>query len=492
MKPVAQKWWTLFGVSLGVFMSTLDGGITNIALPALLRVFHSDFPTVQWVALAYLMVIASCTLVAARLGDLRGKKRMFALGIVLFTTGSALCALAPGIRVLALLRAFQATGAVLMGGLGMAIVSTAFPPQERGLALGFIGTTVSVGIALGPTLGGIILGLAGWRWIFLVNLPVGIFAWLVVRRQVPDDPPAAPGERFDIPGMLLMFLALGAYTIGMTMGQRLGFARPLVLLLLSTGAVAMIGFLALERRVRAPMLDLTLFHNLPFALNLCMGFLIFVVMGGMFLLPFFLDLVLHLPPQKAGLLIATVPISMGLVSPGAGALADRFGSRIISLAGLLVTVAACLLISTLHANVSTVGYILRLLPFGVGIGMFQSPNNRAVMHAAPHHRLGVASGLLALSRTLGMVTGMPLLGAIFAVRVGAATHAGPAEISQAAPEAIVTALSWTFRFAAGVLLVSSVLAAAAWRTDRRVAQPSQTRYHPDAGAGKRPGTKETR
>jgi EmrB/QacA subfamily drug resistance transporter len=466
MKPVAQKWWTLFGVGLGVFMSTLDGGITNIALPALLRVFHSGFPTVQWVALAYLMVIASCTLAAARLGDLRGKKRMFALGIVLFTTGSVLCALAPGIRALALLRAFQATGAVLMGGLGMAIVTTAFPPEERGLALGFIGTTVSVGIALGPTLGGLILGLAGWRWLFLVNLPVGIIAWLVVRRQVPNDPPAASGERFDIPGTLLTFLTLGAYTVGMTMGQRLGFGYPLVLILLATGVVALIGFIAVERRVRAPMLDLTLFRNLPFALNLCMGFLIFVVMGGMFLLPFFLDLVLHLPPEKAGLLIATVPVSMGLVAPWAGALADRFGSRIISLAGLLVTMVACLLISTLPANVSTIGYILRLVPFGIGIGMFQSPNNRAIMQAAPLHRLGVASGLLALSRTLGMVTGMPLLGAIFALRVGAATQGGPAEISRAAPGEIVTGLAWTFRFAAVVLLVSSGLAAAAWRADR--------------------------
>jgi EmrB/QacA subfamily drug resistance transporter len=466
MKAVDRKWWTLFGVGLGVFMSTLDGGITNIALPALLRVFHSDFPTVQWVALAYLMVVASCTLVAARLGDLRGKKRMFALGIVMFTSGSALCALAPGIHALAVLRGFQATGAVLMGGLGMAIVTRAFPPSERGLALGFIGTTVSVGIALGPTLGGIILGLAGWRWIFLVNLPVGIVAWLVVRRRVPDDSPAAPGERFDIPGMLLVFTALGAYTIGMTAGQRLGFGQAPVLVLLATGIAALAAFIAVERRVPSPMLDLGLFRNLPFALNLCMGFLVFVVMGGMFLLPFYLDLVLHLSPQKAGLLIATVPVSMGLVSPCAGALADRFGSRIISLAGLLFTVAGCALISTLQTNVSTPGYMLRLAPFGVGIGMFQSPNNRAVMHGAPPHRLGVASGLLALSRTLGMVTGMPLLGAIFALRVSAAGHGGAVEISHATPGEIVAGLSWTFRFAAVVLLVSATLAAGAWRADR--------------------------
>jgi MFS family permease len=127
------------------------------------------------------------------LGDRRGKKRMFALGITLYTTGSVLCALTPGIRALALLRALQATGAVLMGGLGMAIVTTAFPPEERGLVLGLIGTSVSVGIARGPTLGGIILGLTGWRWLFRINLPVGVVAWLVVRRQVPADPPAASG-----------------------------------------------------------------------------------------------------------------------------------------------------------------------------------------------------------------------------------------------------------------------------------------------------------
>jgi EmrB/QacA subfamily drug resistance transporter len=466
VRPVAQKWWTLFGVGLGVFMSTLDGGITNIALPSLLRTFDSDFPTVQWVSLSYLMVIASCTLVAARLGDLRGKKRMFALGIVLFTAGSLCCALAPGIRALALLRAFQATGAVLMSGLGVAIVTQAFPPEERGLALGWIGTTVSVGIALGPTLGGVILGLAGWRWLFLVNLPVGLLAWLVVRRQVPDDAPAAAGERFDIPGAVILFLTLGAYTVGMTMGERSGFGRAAVIGLLVAGAAGLVSFLAAERRSRAPMLDLALFRDLPFTLNLCMGFLTFVVMGGMFLLPFFLDLVLGLPPARAGLLIATVPVSMGIVAPWAGALADRFGSRAISLAGLLVTMGACLLISTLHGQVSTLGYIARLVPFGVGIGMFQSPNNRAIMQAAPTRRLGIASGLLALSRTLGQVTGIPLMGAIFALRVGAAGNGGPAEISHAAPQDIESGLAWTFRFGALVLLVAAGLAAAAWRADR--------------------------
>jgi MFS family permease len=196
-----------------------------------------------------------------------------------------------------------------------------------------------------------------------------------------------------------------------------------------------------------------------------MGFLTFVLLGAMFLLPFFLDLVVGLPPERAGLLLATVPVTMGLVAPWAGALADRYGSRRISLCGLAVVTFACLLASTLPARVTPLGYVVRLLPFGFGVGLFQAPNNRAIMHAVPPQRYGVASGLMTLSRTLGQVTGLPLMGAIFASFVGAAGGIG-ADPAHSPPEALVHGLQRTLWVSAGLALAAFALAVTAWRKDR--------------------------
>jgi len=461
-----RKWETLLGVGLGVFMSTLDGGIVNLALPALMRIFGTSFPTVQWVALSYLMVLTSTMVGAARLGDLYGRKRLYLLGILLFTVASLGCALAPGVGWLIAARAAQGLGAVFLGGLGIALVAEAFPPSERGRALGWIGTVVSVGIALGPTVGGVLLGLGGWRWLFLVNLPVGTAAFLVVSRFVAESERAPRGERFDFPGSALLFLTLAGYTAGMTLGQRHGFVSPAGLLPLGVAALALPAFLAVERNAAHPVLDLRLFHGSLFGVNLLMGFLTFVLMGSNFLLPFFLDLVLRLPPERAGLLLATVPVSMGLVAPWAGTLADRWGSRGISVAGLALLTGACLLAGTLDERVTTAGYVLRLLPFGVALGLFQAPNNRAVMQEAPRERYGVASGLLALSRTLGQVTGLPLMVAIFALRVTAAGGEG-ADPARAPAAALVRALGETFRVSSVFALAATFLAVLAWRSARR-------------------------
>lgn len=464
MPEESRRWAILVAISLGVFMSTLDGGIVNIALPVLMRVFDAGFPTVQWVVISYLTIIVSSMLLAARLGDLVGRKRCYAAGVLVFTVASGLCALAPSIGWLIGLRALQGTGAVMISGLGVALVAEAFPPHERGRALGVIGSVVSIGIGLGPTLGGLLLGLAGWHWIFLVNLPVGLATLIAVWRIVPESA-RARGERFDLSGAFLLFGGLSAYTVGMTLAQSRGPADPLVLGCLAAAALAVPLFLALERRSRSPMLDLSLFRHPVFGLNLLMGFLAFVTGAVLFLLPFYLDLVRGLPPARAGLLIAVVPVAMGVIAPWAGAMADRWGSRRISLAGLLVMSAGALAASTLRADTTIGGYLLRLLPYGIGIGLFQAPNNRAIMEAVPRARYGVASGLLALSRTLGQVTGLPLMGAIFALFLGAAGATG-ADPASAPPPAVVDALRNTLRVAALLALVDAGLAVLAWRRDQ--------------------------
>jgi EmrB/QacA subfamily drug resistance transporter len=472
--PESRKWWAMLGIGMGVFMSTLDSSIVNISLPTLEEQLHTDFATIQWVILSYLLVITSMMLGIARLGDMLGKKKLYVTGLALFTLGSLLCGLSPRVEWLIGFRALQGTGAVMMTALGSAIITEVFPPSERGRALGIMGGIVSVGIAFGPTIGGLLIGLVHWRAIFLVNLPVGLVAVVIVSRLVPASPPGERGQRFDLIGALILLATLVCYAIGMTLGQLQGFANGLILGLLAGAGVGLVVFVVVESRLPQPMVDLALFKNLLFGVNLVMGFLVFIVLAGQFLLPYFLELVQGYRTEQTGLLIAIMPVCMGLVAPGSGALSDRFGSRAISLIGLLVIGGACLLIGlTLRADITPAGYLIRLAPLGIGFGMFQSPNNSAILGAAPRERLGIASGLLSLSRTLGQTSGLPLMGALFIAQVTAfeVLPAG-ADITTASPEALVFGVRGAFRIAALVVLAATALAAFALWFDNRKARSS--------------------
>jgi EmrB/QacA subfamily drug resistance transporter len=468
------KWWAMLAVGLGVLMATLDFSVVNISLPTLVRQLHTDFPTIQWVVLAYVLVVTSLILSVARLGDIFGMKKLYLGGFVIFTIGSLLCGLAPGVGWLIGFRALQGAGAVLMQALGVAIITQVFPSHERGRAMGVIGSVVSTGLALGPALGGVIIGLVGWRWVFLVNVPVGLLAFFTGVKHIPSDFHGSTGQRFDPAGAVILFCTLICYALGMTLGQRQGFDRPLVLLLLGCAAAGLVIFVVIESRVGHPMVDLKLFKNVLFGVNLVMGLLVFIVLAGTFVMPFFLQLVKGYSTEKVGLLMMVVPLTMGAVSPLAGILSDRYGSRGISLGGLLILAGGCLSISTLTAETSAWGFVLRMLPFGLGLGAFQSPNNSAIMGAAPRERLAVASGLLALSRTLGHTSGLPLVGAVFSALVMSASGFSGAQITSAPPEALVVAMAGTYRLAAMVILASSVLAAGAlWKSRQRPRNTSE-------------------
>ncbi|MEJ2150085.1 MAG: MFS transporter, partial [Chloroflexota bacterium] len=242
----SHKWWSMLGVGLGVLMSTLDASIINIALPTLVKELHSTFPVIQWVVLSYLVVITAAMLGIARLGDMVGKKRVYMTGLAIFSTGSLLCGLSPSVGWLIGFRALQATGAVMMTSLSLAIITEIFPPEERGRALGVIGSVVSIGFALGPSLGGILVGLVSWRAIFLVNVPIGVAAVLAVWKMVPDLPPRTQDRRFDLMGAFVMFATLAAYALGMTLGQDRGFQNGLILALLAASGVGLAAFLAVE------------------------------------------------------------------------------------------------------------------------------------------------------------------------------------------------------------------------------------------------------
>ncbi len=457
----SRKWLVMTAVAAGTLLTTIDGNIVNVALPTLVRELQTDFATVQWVVLAYLLALATLMLSLGRLGDIIGKKPIYVAGFIIFTAGSVLCALTPSIYWLIVFRVVQAVGGAMLLALSMAIVTEAFPAQERGRALGLNGTFVSVGIVAGPTLGGLLLSVTTWHWIFLVNLPIGIVGTILAIRYVPASKSSGQ-QQFDYGGAGALFISLLGLLLGLTVGQQRGFGDTAVLILFAAFFLFLILFVIIENRAAQPMIDLRLFGNKLFSINLITGFVTFVAIAGtVILMPFYLENILGFATSQVGLLMAVVPLFLGVVAPLSGSLSDRFGTRPITVMGLVMLVLGYWAMSTLNQQTTGLGYVLRLLPVGMGMGMFQSPNNSAVMGSVPRQRLGIASGLLAISRTLGQTTGIALLGALWAGRTmvyegfvltGGATEA--TAVSQ------ISGLHDTFLFI--VLLMLVALALAIW------------------------------
>jgi EmrB/QacA subfamily drug resistance transporter len=462
---------------MSILLSTIDATIVNIALPTLVRDLDTDFPTVQWVVLSYLLIQATLMLSVGRLGDMLGKKPLFTSGFIVFTIGSVLCGLAPSVYWLIGFRMVQAVGAAMLLALGMAIITESFPPSERGKALGISGTIISVGIVIGPALGGLIVDALSWRWIFFVNLPVGIIGTLMAIAYIPALKPSGR-QRFDYLGAITLFLSLLAFLLALTWGQQLGFTDPRIVLLLAGSLLFLVAFILIEWRSSEPMIDLKMFRNNLFSVGLITGFLTFFAIAGVIILmPFFLENVLGYSTREVGLLLAAVPIVMSVIAPLSGSLSDRFGTRLITVIGLVILLGGYYALGSLNAETTAAGYLLRLLPIGIGMGVFQSPNNSAIMGAVIRERLGIASGLLSVTRVLGQTTGIAVLGALWASRVMAQTGtilSGGATI--APPDAQVAGLQDTFAVVLLLMVVAIVLST--WglvqeRRLRRQTRPAQ-------------------
>ena len=462
----SKKWWVLVAVGLALFLGSLDGSIVNVAVTPLMQSLRADFPTVQWVILSYLLTLTLLLVGMGRLADMLGKKRIFVTGIVVFLLGSALCGLAPNVYWLIGFRIVQAFGAAMVIALGTAILTEAWPPHQRGQVLGLAAGFISMGIVLGPVAAGLILSSLSWRWIFYVNIPVGLVSLALAMFFLAPLPPQSHDERFDLLGALMMGVSLLAFALAMTVGQNLGFTDPLILGLIVFSVVMAVLFIAVEQRVQFPIIDLALFRSLPFSLNLFTATLAFIAISGIvLLLPIYLNLVLGLAMTRIGLLMAAVPLIMVLVQPLSGTLSDRFGTRRVSLIGLCFILAGYLAMATLQTDTSQVGFVLRMLPVAIGMATFNSPNNSAIMGAVPRARLGVASGILSMMRTLGQVTGVAALGAFFASRVS--HYGGGSELSAAPPQSIVAALHDQFLLVAGLILVGIILSLWARRREKQ-------------------------
>jgi EmrB/QacA subfamily drug resistance transporter len=464
MSESARKWWALAAVGSGTFMSTVDGSIVNIALNTIQKTFSASLGQVEWVVLAYLLSIVCLLPTMGRLGDMIGRRRVYLLGFVLFTAGSALSSFAWNIPSLIVFRMIQAVGAAMIQSMGMALLVQAFPASERGRALGYNGTIIATGVATGPVLGGLLIGTFGWRSIFYVNVPLGLLALAISWFALADDAKRSE-QKFDVVGAMTLGASLIAILVALTEGQHLGFDVPWVIGLFIAGIIGLIAFVRWERMHPAPMIDMGSFGVPAFSLGLMTTMIAFTGLQFNFiLLPFFLQNVLHYTPQQTGLMMIISPLAIMVMSSISGRLSDRFGPRWVTPVGILSLGFGLFGMSSLTAESTQLDIILRVVFIGIGFGFFQSPNNSSIMGSLPRERSGVTSGMLNVTRTIGQISGITLAGAIWSSQVTSITGQVFKDITVAPTTALVEGYHVALLVAAAIAW--SALIPAVWPRER--------------------------
>ncbi len=409
-----NRWSVLTAVGVGTFMSALDGSVVNTVLPVLGRDLRVGVAAIEWVITIYFLVVSALLLGVGRAGDLRGHKRMYIGGFFLFVVGSALCGMSPSAHVLVAMRAIQGIGAAMLFANSPAILTKTFPAEQRGRALGAQATFTYLGLTAGPSLGGWLAHAFGWRSVFFINVPVGAIGIYLGLRAIEDDRPDKVGEPFDYFGASLFTAGLVVLLVALDQGHAWGWSSPLTVSLIAIAIALLAAFIRTELRRANPMLDLSLFRSRVFSAATSSALLNYIcVYSVLFILPFLLIQGRGLNTQQAGLILTAQPIIMAIVAPISGALSDRIGSRLLATSGMVILATGLGVLGVLAPAGTSAELAGGLAVVGLGVGLFVSPNNSALMGAAPRHRQGIAAGVLATARNVGMVLGVGLSGAVF-------------------------------------------------------------------------------
>jgi EmrB/QacA subfamily drug resistance transporter len=441
-----------------MLLSSLGTSIANVGLPTLAQAFNASFQEVQWVVLAYLLAITTLIVSVGRLGDITGRRRLLLAGIFLFTVASVLCGVAPTLELLIAARAAQGLGAAVMMALTMAFVGETVPKAKTGSAMGLLGTMSAMGTALGPSLGGVLIAGLGWQAIFLVNVPLGILTLLLAHRYLPVDRRGTQTDRagFDPVGTLLLALTLAAYALAMTMGRGSFGLLNMALLLAAVFGASL--FVLAEARAASPLIRLAMFRDPVLSASLAMSALVSTVMMATLVVgPFYLSRALGLDAAMVGLVLSVGPLAAALAGVPAGRMADRFGAQRMTIFGLVAMAAGSFILSMMPATRGIPGYIAPIVIITIGYALFQTANNTAVMTDVRPDRRGVISGMLNLSRNLGLITGASAMGAVFALA------SATIDITAARTEAVATGMRTTFAVAAILIAFALAIAAETYR-----------------------------
>ena len=444
----------LASLALSVLLSSLGTSIANVALPNLAAAFNASFQAVQWIVIAYLLAITTLIVSAGRLGDIIGRRRLLLIGISLFTIASLLCAMAPTLWLLIAARALQGLGAAIMMALTMAFVGETVPKAKTGSAMGLLGTMSAIGTALGPSLGGVLIAGFGWPAIFLINLPLGALALFLAHRYLRADQGKPKTERpgFDAIGTLLLALTLAAYALAMTIGRGSFGQLNMALLLVSFIGAGL--FMSAEARTTSPLIRIAMFRKLELSASLAASALVSTVMMATLVVgPFYLSRSLGLGSARVGLVLSVGPAVAALTAVPAGRLADRLGTQCVTTVGLIGMATGAIALSMLPTMFGIPGYLAPIVVITASYAFFQTANNTAVMtDVSPAYR-GAISGLLNLSRNLGLITGASVMGVVFAF--GSASN----DIATAPPESIASGMRVTFAVAAALVVLALAIAA---------------------------------
>lgn len=403
-----NKWAILFIVVMSTLMSALDSSIVNVALPVMSTDLNVASSSIQLVVTSYLITISATILVFGRLGDMIGKTKIFKFGIAVFTLGSLLCGITNSFPILVLARIIQAIGAGAVMANNQGIITEAFPPNERGRALGLNGTCVALGSLLGPSIGGFIVDAARWEYIFLINIPIGIITLAFAIKLLPKTT-KTEREKLDGLGAVLFILFVVPLFAALGRAQEIGFTNTIILASFAVSIAAFIIFIIVEKRNQNPLLQLDIFKNKLFSLSIFCAFLSFIaIFCSNIIQPFYLQDARSFSPSIAGMVLMTYPMVIAVIAPISGYLSDKIGSEILTLIGLLLTSLGLFMMASLNENSPMAVIVLFTAVMALGNGLFQAPNNSLVMSTVSRDKLGIAGSVNALIRNLGMVSGIAI------------------------------------------------------------------------------------
>ncbi len=429
-------------------MTALDTSVVNTVLPIINDSFNSKITKTEWIVTIYLLLVSGLLISFGRLGDILGHKRIFLTGFGIFIISSSLCGIAPTVDFLIASRALQALGAALLASNSPAILVMNFPETQRGQALGLQATMTYLGLTAAPAIGGWLTDLISWRAVFYINVPIGLFALASSWRFIPQDRENTSEKSFDFLGASLFIISLVTLLFGLNQGHAWGWTSFRTLGLISSSMLSIVAFIFIETKIKNPMIDLSLFKKREFSAAVSNALLIYVSMFGISLLmPFYLLQIRALNPSQAGQILTVQPIVMAFIAPIAGTISDRIGTRLPSMLGMIFFSLGAFLLSRINNNTPYTQIYLLLGLIGIGIGTFISPNNSAIMGAAPKTRQGTVAGIVATARSTGMVLGVAMAGAIYATISSRITG----------EQALFHAIETTFRISGGLALIGALL-----------------------------------